>query len=51
MSIAPGFKLSFPFAHKRPQNAVTANEVCARDDDRPLTQPFPGDKRVSWVEL
>ena len=24
-------------------HAVTVNEICARDDDRPLTQPCPGD--------
>jgi secreted trypsin-like serine protease len=35
-SIAPGFKLQFPFAHKRPQNATAVNDVALAVLDRPV---------------
>jgi secreted trypsin-like serine protease len=36
VSIAPGFKLSFPFAHKRPQNATAVNDVALLILDKPI---------------
>ena len=32
-----------PSCLKAYPHAVTANEICGRDDDAPLTQPCPGD--------
>src|SRR3954451_16761606 len=36
-SIAPGFKLQFPFAHRRPQNATAVNDVALLFLDTPVT--------------
>jgi len=41
VSIAPGFKLSFPFAHKRPQNATAVNDVALILLDRPVPDVTP----------
>jgi secreted trypsin-like serine protease len=41
VSIAPGFKLSFPFAHKRPQNATAVNDVGMIVLDRPVKGVTP----------
>jgi len=35
-SIAPGFSLQFPFAHRRPQNATAVNDVALLKLDRPV---------------
>jgi secreted trypsin-like serine protease len=40
-SIAPGFKLQFPFAHKRPQNATAVNDVAMLFLDKPVTGIAP----------
>lgn len=41
VSIAPGFKLSFPFAHKRPQNAIAVNDVALVILDKPVANATP----------
>ena len=41
VSIAPGFKLSFPFAHKRPQNATAVNDVALILLDQPIEGVTP----------
>jgi secreted trypsin-like serine protease len=41
ISIAPGFKLSFPFAHKRPQNATAVDDVGLIILDRPVEGVTP----------
>ncbi|MDA0159398.1 serine protease [Solirubrobacter ginsenosidimutans] len=41
VSIAPGFKLAFPFAHKRPQNATAVNDVALILLDRPVPDVTP----------
>jgi secreted trypsin-like serine protease len=40
-SIAPGFKLQFPFAHKRPQDATAVNDVAMLFLDKPVTGISP----------
>jgi hypothetical protein len=40
-SIARGFKLQFPFAHKRPQNATAVNDVAMLFLDKPVTGITP----------
>jgi secreted trypsin-like serine protease len=40
-SIARGFKLQFPFAHKRPQNATAVNDVAMLFLDQPVTGIAP----------
>src|SRR4051812_24866090 len=41
VSVNPGFKLSFPFAHKRPQNATAVDDVAIVLLDRPVTNATP----------
>jgi secreted trypsin-like serine protease len=41
VSIAPGFKLAFPFAHKRPQNATAVNDIAMIVLDRPVPGVTP----------
>jgi secreted trypsin-like serine protease len=40
-AIAPGFKLQFPFAHKRPQNATAVNDVAVLFLEQPVTGITP----------
>ena len=40
-ALAPGFKLQFPFAHKRPQNATAINDVALLVLEQPVTGIAP----------
>jgi secreted trypsin-like serine protease len=41
VSSLPGFKLAFPFAHKRPQNATAVNDIALMVLARPVTDIAP----------
>src|SRR4051794_35119818 len=41
VSSAPGFKLAFPFAHRRPQNATAVNDVAIIVLAKPVADAHP----------